>query len=580
MGSCGSSRAASPPRDASVDATTGACQPGDMPCASTLECCSLLCVSGRCVSSAPPSDSDSGDSDSGDSDSEGGCVFDLNAGTLCQFGQFVPCPNNTATTLSGKVYDPAGKNPLYHAIVSMPRDVHTRVPPIVVGSPTCACDEYVDSAYTSTTTDPTGSFTLSNVLVGQNVPVVIQVGKWRRVVSVPQMHACVDNVLPVELSHLPRNQGEGDIPQMAILTGRCDELPCLLTSIGLDANEFTGPDGAGRVHVYRGAGPGPDLEGGGGGVAGDCSGDAGACPLWSTKQQLERYDMVLLGCECGDNDQTKPDKGPMHDWLAEGGKLLLTHYQSTWLRNGPTDLRGVANWSSEGGASGSPLRVDWSWSESLDFARWLGALRALDGDGGLPIDASEVTTSVASVNPPTVQWAFDPSSAPASPKLLSFETMSLLEAGAPIADYCGEAVVTDIHAGGGGVPRSSPVPASCPTGDTTAEQKALEFAFFNMWSRICEFNHTPPPAPAACTFGSSACDQCVARHCCAEVLACKADSLCSQALDCAAACEMKVGALGACLPGPCGVNLGQDSGLADLGQCAIRANCLGSCGLP
>jgi hypothetical protein len=171
------------------------------------------------------------------------------------------CANDAGTTLSGKVYDPAGKNPLYRAIVSMPRDVHTRVPPIVPGSPACVCDGNVDSAYMSTTTDPTGSFTLSNILVGQNVPVVIQVGKWRRVVSVPQTHACVDNILPVQLSHLPRNQGEGDIPQMAIVTGRCDQLPCLLTSIGLDANEFTGPDGAGRVHVYRGAGPGPDLEG-------------------------------------------------------------------------------------------------------------------------------------------------------------------------------------------------------------------------------------------------------------------------------------------------------------------------------
>jgi hypothetical protein len=512
------------------------------------------------------------------------------------------CPNHADTTLSGKVYDPAGKNPLYHATVSMPRDVHTHVSTIVVGSPACVCDEYVDSAYMSTTTDPTGSFTLSNILVGQNVPVVIQMGKWRRVVSVPETHACVDNILPVELSHLPRNQGEGDIPQMAIVTGRCDQLPCLLTSIGLDANEFTGPDGAGRVHVYRGAGPGPDLEGGGGGVAGDCSGDAGACPLWSTKQQLERYDMVLLGCECGDNDQTKPDKGPMHDWLAEGGKLLLTHYQSTWLRNGPADLRGVANWSSEGGASGSPLRVDSSWSESRDFARWLGAVGALDGDGGLPIESAEVTTSVASLNPPTVQWVFDPSLAPASPKLVSFETpiggmpaslvfppgfsvdaasltMSLLEAGAPIAEYCGEAVLTDIHSGGGGVPRSSPVPASCPAGDTTAEQKALEFAFFNMWPRICEFNHVPPLRPAACTFGFSPCDQCLARNCCAEVQACKADALCGPALDCAAACEMEGGTLSGCVTSPCSAEAGPDSGLSDLGQCAIRSNCLGSCGL-
>src|ERR1019366_4154512 len=87
----------------------------------------------------------------------------------------------------------------------------------------------------------------------------------------------------------------------------------------------------GRVHVYQGAGQAPSLSDGG---AGSCSEDAGACLLWSTKPALERYDGVLLGCECGEHNETKPDKTPMHDWLDEGGRVLAVHYGSTSGRPG------------------------------------------------------------------------------------------------------------------------------------------------------------------------------------------------------------------------------------------------------
>ena len=90
------------------------------------------------------------------------------------------CSSGSATALTGRVFDPAGANPLYNVVVFIPDDVAT-LPAITPGTNSCtACDVSIGQYVTATTTDETGAFTLQGVPTGADVPVTVQIGKWRR----------------------------------------------------------------------------------------------------------------------------------------------------------------------------------------------------------------------------------------------------------------------------------------------------------------------------------------------------------------------------------------------------------------
>src|SRR5258707_15865478 len=105
--------------------------------------------------------------------------------------------------------------------------------------------------------------------------------------------SCAANPINDVVLRLPRKRSEGDLPQMAVLTGGCDDLGCFLNGIGIDASEFSAPQGGGRLDVYQGVGQGGGGFGGGGGGAATLSnGTAGnctmaSCPLWANKGALE-----------------------------------------------------------------------------------------------------------------------------------------------------------------------------------------------------------------------------------------------------------------------------------------------------
>ncbi len=441
-----------------------------------------------------------------DASGDGGCT-----GLQCSV------PSGCTTSLSGTVYDPAGANPLYNVVVFVPNDPAGSLPPIKVGTNTCSsCDVSIGDYVAATTSDANGHFTLKGVPATTKVPLVVQIGKWRREVFLPQVKGCQDNVLTgSDSTRLPKNQKEGNLPQMALVTGSADNLGCFLEGVGLDPAEYSAPHGGGRLDIYRGLNQRGGGGGGGGrggapglstGTAGDCSTDNANC-VWNSKANFEAYDIVLLSCEGNPYDPDDPDsntptnktassKTALRDWLNEGGKAFATHYQYTWFKNSPaTDFQKVATWlGSSGGDQMGAYDIDTTFPKGVVFNQWLANVKALTGT---QIALSQVADSVSTVNAPTQRWIYDASTS--NVKYLSFvtplngmPTQATDAGGESVGQYCGKAVFSDLHAGGN---PAGDIPGSCSGPPLTPQLKALEFLFFDLSACVSNDGQPPPPPP-------------------------------------------------------------------------------------
>jgi hypothetical protein len=334
---------------------------------------------------------------------------------------------------------------------------------------------------------------------------VAQVGKWRRTTLVPTVADCATTQVPDSGNgqvRLPRNRHEGDMPQMALLTGGLDDLGCFMSRLGIDSAEYSPPLGGGRLDIYQGLGnaaggggqaTGPGLSSGG--KAGDCT--TTSCPLWASKKSFENYDIVLLACE-GDTfdadtrvdgglnfggtgaNVTRVGKQAMHDWLNEGGKVFATHFHYTWFANGPTDFQGVATWLGPSiGNQQIQGSIDTSFARGMAFKIWLKDVGALGSNGLLPMTG--VATSVLGINTQTtIRWIYDNGNN--LTKYLSFAT-PIGGTGGANPYYCGKAVFTDLHAGGSPM---GDVPGSCKNTALSQQEKALEYLFFDLAACVPE----------------------------------------------------------------------------------------------
>ncbi len=421
-----------------------------------------------------------------------GCV-----GLQCQQHD---CGGSASTTISGIVYDPAGKNPLYNVVVYVP---NAPLKPLPSGATCDTCDSlYSGSPVVAATTDAAGKFTLKNAPDGANIPLVIQIGKWRRQITIPNVTQCAETTLPDKTVTLPKNHSQGDIPNIAISTGGADTLECLLRRVGLDASEYGGgSSGAGRLHIFAGgqsAGPfgigSPNTS---------PPGPASNTGLWTSKTELMKYDIVLLSCE-GD-ETTSMNQQAMFDYAAAGGRVFASHFHYAWFNSGPFGSQNLASWSPGtndmgdiGGQIVTTLSSGAPFPKGQALQQWLTNVHALDGSGELHITQAKHNADDGAAHVSSQSWiTADSKASPAgATQYFTFNT----PLGAKPADQCGRVVFSDLHVGaasgdynGGGLTMT--VPTGCGTGDLSPQEKALEFMLFDLSSCVTPDNAPPPPPP-------------------------------------------------------------------------------------
>jgi hypothetical protein len=401
--------------------------------------------------------------------------------------------------VSGTILDPAGKNPLYNVVVYVPN----ATPQPFTDHATCdtCADLYTGQPLVTASTGPDGTFTLSNVPAGSNIPLVVQIGKWRRQLTIPMVSPCTNNPLDPMTTRLPRNRTEGDLPKIAVSTGGADSLECLLQRIGVDDAEYASGSATGgqRIQIFQGTG-GSQVSGGS--LASQSS-------LWDSEADLAQYDIVMLSCEGDEYANTKPASSlaALEAYANAGGRVFASHFHYYWFEGAgaSTDFRGTATWDpgsngiGVGAESQTSASINTSFPKGAALDKWLGITNALQADGTLAIEDSRQNASVnPAVNVGSQDWITDvtvptlPHGGGPTTMYFDFNT----PVSSPAASQCGRVVFSDLHVGAASNDYSNgdnTVPGGCTVGDLSPQEKALEFMLFDLSS--CVTPDTQPPAP-------------------------------------------------------------------------------------
>jgi hypothetical protein len=400
-----------------------------------------------------------------------------------------------STTISGTIYDPALNNPLYNIVAYVPNSTPK---PIPSGASCTPCNAlYTGDPIATALTDATGHFTIENAPDGDNIPLVLQVGKWRKQVVIPKVVACTDNLQPDKSLSLPRNHMVGDIPDIAISTGGSDTLECLLSRIGVDDSEYVpGAGASGRLHIFQG----------GSGYTGQFGVVPNTSPpgpesyeaLWNSTADLLEYDILLLSCEGEETRNTNQEA--LFQYAAAGGRVFASHFHYAWFNTGPFAASDLATWTPGVNDMGTieanietTLPSGATFPKGVAMQEWLGNVGALTG-GELPIDEARHNADVSAANALSTPWIAANSSAdPANAtEYFSFDT----PLGAAPADLCGRVVFSDLHVGAASNDNPElPIPMECTPGKLSPQEDALEFMLFDLSSCVIP-NSEPPQAPS------------------------------------------------------------------------------------
>src|SRR5688572_21712825 len=240
------------------------------------------------------------------------------------------------TTLSGVTRDPAGQLPLYNVVVYVPSEP---LAPLARGATCETCDgNFSGRPIAATVSDAAGNFTLdiTNVPQRQNIPLVVQAGKWRRQVTLAAATDCANTPVGIEQSRLPRNRAEGDLPRIAVMRAGSDALECLFTKIGVDPAEFAPGGQAGSVELFYSDLANATDDTGRMNYQGGVVDLPNVDTLFADYAAMQSYDMVLMSCEGGDDRYGPPDlqhRENLQRYANEGGRLFGGHFHNGIIDN-------------------------------------------------------------------------------------------------------------------------------------------------------------------------------------------------------------------------------------------------------
>lgn len=249
-------------------------------------------------------------------------------GLSCQVAR---CAAGSDTVLRGVVAAPNGRDPIRQALVYVPENTGDRLPPLPEGLSCELCQNTLfGRAVTFAYTGLDGRFELRGVPAGDSVPIVIQKGRFRRLLHLPVQACKVQDASVANATlALPKNRREGDMPQIAVAAGDHDAIECVLRELGIDPSEFGAGDGSAAVHLYDNQTPGtPSLPG-----------QLGLPLLLSDKARLNRYHMLFLNCSSTAYSQTllasAEVRANLQGYIAAGGRLYATDWSYDFVQQIP-----------------------------------------------------------------------------------------------------------------------------------------------------------------------------------------------------------------------------------------------------
>jgi hypothetical protein len=304
--------------------------------------------------------------------------------------------------------------------------------------------------------------------------------------------------------------------------------------IGIDDAEFTNPSGTGRINLFV-----DDIFGSAGvdtptsayasgaafadfstlfsavdGVADGGYTDGGVDPLSS-------YDIVMIACQGSQSAGravSSAEKQGLKTFVDNGGRAFLSHYNYSWLRGGnvvgskdlapsaegsaidlqtkynQTPFPPIAVWEDPSALTYAPggdgtYLVDTSFPRGSDMSKWLFNVGASTTAGSIALsNVKDPATSV--ISGVAERWIYEDSM---GTPYISANTP--IEESATPDQQCGRVVHTGIHVAAVSSDTHSAFPNGCVTGDLTAQEKALEFLFFDLSSCVSDETKAPPAPP-------------------------------------------------------------------------------------